>query len=354
MTSILTEKDQSINLVNKELYETIARLKEQANSLNPRYGLLWDAIEKLIKSGGKRFRPYMSILSYRCFTDNDYQKIIPVVASQELLHLALLIHDDIIDRDYVRYKIDNISGQYFNNYSRYLSEVSEIRHYSDSAALLAGDLLLSESFQMLIAKAPEKHISDLMKIYQRSIFYVAGGELLDTESAFIADINNSIKIAEMKTAYYSFVTPLLIGATLADADENSKTLLQEIGLDLGVAYQLLDDELGVFGDESVTGKSNSSDLKEAKKTYMVNEFDKIASEPAKLEFYGLFGDTKMSNEEASRLRQLLTDSGAKQKNRDKIENLKTSIKSKINELNILESRKETLLQLVAITLERNN
>lgn len=353
MNSNLINTEEAIHKINQQLYSTIDRLHRQADDLSPRYGFLWKTIDKLIKSGGKRFRPYMSLISYRCFTDKDYSDIVACVSAQELLHLALLIHDDIIDRDYIRYNIDNISGQYYKNYSEYTNDLNEIRHYSDSAAILAGDLLISESYQMILQNAPKDSINELLNIYQSSIFYVAGGELLDTESGFIDDVDNSLRVAELKTAHYSFVAPLLIGATLANANKKSKSILKKLGIDLGVAYQLLDDDLGIFGNEKDTGKSNLSDLKEAKKTYMISVLKNISTEKMQSEFNKYFGKNNMSEDEAQILRNILIDSGARQKNLDKIESLKDSIKSSIEMLDIHKEKQDMLINLVKLTLERN-
>ena len=353
MNSSLINTEEAIIKINQELTSAVSRLKTDALSLSPRYANLWGSIENLINSGGKRFRPYMSLIAFKCFSDENYDSIIASVSAQELLHLALLVHDDIIDRDYIRYGVDNISGQYYKDYSKYLSDISEIRHYSDSAAILAGDLLISESYQMLILNAPRDIQLELMKIYQQSIFYVAGGELLDTESAFIEDLDSALKIAELKTAFYSFVTPLLIGATMAKADDNSIKILRKLGINLGIAYQLLDDDLGAFGDEKLTGKSSFSDLKEAKKTYMINEFNQIASKELQDEFNKHFGKTDLTDDEAKQLRKILIDSGARQKNLDKIQSLKDSILTDIDELPISTDKKDLLNNLLKLTLERN-
>ncbi len=85
-------------------------------------------------------------------------------------------------------------------------------------------------------------------------------------------------IAEQKTASYSFVSPLTMGAILAGASEDQRDLLKHFGTSIGIAYQLRDDIIGIFGNEEVTGKSSEGDIKEGKRTLLIDEFYKRATE----------------------------------------------------------------------------
>lgn len=323
----------------------------RAEKLDPSYSELWKSIYKLFDSGGKRFRPIMSLLSYQALGGNHASQIISTVSSQELLHLSLLIHDDIIDRDYIRYGVKNISGQYQDKYKKYLSHESEILHYSNSAAILAGDLLISSSYQLLLQDANDNHIKQLVSVFDDAIFYVAGGELIDTESAFIID-NKSLIINELKTAHYSFVAPLIIGAILADSSDEIKKLIIQLGILVGTAYQLVDDSLGIFGDDKLTGKSTSSDVSEGKRTFMIEQFYKLASKDQITKFDKLFGKANISTAELEEIRSLLIDSGAHKSNLEKINNLKSQAEEIIKQIPIEDSSKNIFYELVKLTLNR--
>lgn len=342
------------NLINQSLYKYVDNLKTRANNIDPQYGVLWESIDKLLKAGGKRFRPYMSILTFKAFSNESIDKIIDSISAQELLHLALLVHDDIIDRDYIRYGIDNVSGQYFKLYEDHIHDPTDRRHFSDSAALLAGDLLISSSYQMLILSAPSEYREELINIYDETIYLVAAGELLDTESAFYkSNSEKSIQVAELKTAHYSFVTPLLVGAILAGADENTKKKIRDLGTAIGTAYQLVDDEIGIFGDEKITGKSNLSDLAEGKHTFLINEFMKTANE-SDIEFFKkYFGKKDLNNSQANQLRNLLITSGARDKNKERIDKLTSSSHEIINSFELSEDSKEIFRYFLELTIHRN-
>lgn len=346
--------DEARALVNTSLLSSISDLRTRAEKIDAGYGELWSTIEKLIGSGGKRFRPYISILMFQAFSSDPIDKIIKTVSAQELLHAAFLIHDDIIDRDYTRYGVDNISGQYSKIYSGKLEDESELRHFSDSAALLAGDLLLAKSYQMLLGNAPETNHRELTELYDEAIYLVVGGELMDVESTLRLERNaNALNIAEYKTAHYSFVLPLMIGAILANTDDTTKDTVKTIGSSLGVAYQLVDDELGVFGDKNITGKSCDSDLSEGKKTYMIEQFEALASDEQKLEFAKYFNKRFINQDETDILRDLLVSSGARKANSDKISELVDLTLVSIDKLAIDDKSKHIFHKLVESTIKRS-
>jgi geranylgeranyl diphosphate synthase type II len=160
----------------------------------------------------------------------------------------MLIHDDIIDRDDISYGVRNISGSYLDHYETLVPDTNERRHFARSAAILAGDLLLSDAYRLIAQlQVPASAILAAQSLLNEAIYSVVGGELLDTEAAFkkLASAHPEI-IATYKTAGYSFVMPLLIGATIAGAPAEDLTILRHLGTKVGIAYQMRDDYLGVL------------------------------------------------------------------------------------------------------------
>lgn len=286
-----------------------------AKTIDPSYVRLWNSIHNLYTSGGKRLRPYITMLGYQAYTDGkDVAAIAPAAAAQELLHLAMLIHDDIIDRDLIRYGTPNVAGQYEVAYAEMITQPSERSHFSESAAILAGDLLLSDAYGLMTqCDVDPMLIISAQRILNNAVYTVVGGELLDTESAFTShEFLRPLDIARLKTASYSFVSPLVTGATFAGAPDEEITLLRQYSEYVGIAYQLQDDLLGVFGNSIETGKSVKSDLSEAKYTYMVQVFyDKASSEQA-VRFNEVFGARDVTDEALEAAKQLLIESGAKE------------------------------------------
>lgn len=273
--------------------------------------------------------------------------IIRVACAWEMLHACLLVHDDIIDRDLVRHNRPNIAGRYQSIYSDSAGKHST--HYALSAALLAGDLLLSSSYDMVnksTLSASEKIM--INNNLQSALFAVAGGELLDFEYS-LQEINSSDvdSININKTVKYSFELPMLSGASLANAPEQEMKKISSLAIELGIAFQLKDDLLGVFGDEQKTGKSNRTDIFEKKRTLLV----KIArdnldpAQASKLDgYYNIRND--LSAAQAEEVVNLLTDSGAIARVEAEIAQRSAESKAIISTLIIGNDHKEALYEIV--------
>jgi len=300
-------------LVDKTLEDFFATRIEKADTMHAAYTDLWKTASTLSRSGGKRLRPYVALLTYESVSGKPASDIISVASSLELLHLGMLVHDDIIDRDSIRYGVLNISGSYNETYKEFIPDARERQHFSDSAALMAGDLLLLGGHDLILeGRLSDGQLRIASNIYNDAAFVVAGGELLDTEASFRPpEAIDATTVGRLKTAHYSFITPLLMGACLGGASEKTCQQLQEFGENLGIGYQLVDDLLGVFGAESVTRKSTMNDLREGKKTFLVEQFELLATSEQRATFEQLFGKKTLSHSEADILRDLLIESGAK-------------------------------------------
>lgn len=318
------------------------RLKQSAE-IHPAYGTLWGDIEHVIHAGGKRMRPYLAMIGYGEYSE----RMIPVAAAQEMLHVAMLIHDDIIDRDTVRHGVENVTGRYIDRYKQILSD-SDARHYAAGSSILAGDLLISEAYHAV-------HLSDFddltkQRVFTRlhqAIFDVIGGELLDVEAAFAGDpVIDPLVIARYKTASYSFVGPLLAGAYCRDINFETIASLTRFGEDVGVAFQLQDDLLGIFGDSAETGKSVVTDLSEGKATYLIDVYKKTLDAEQRAAFDAVFGNPEARDEELFALKQLISDSGARQQVEETIENHFQAALQTIDEIES-EFQREELRYVVA-------
>lgn len=321
----------------------------QAEAISPDYAQLWQSIARLMQSGGKRLRPYVTLLSYGMDGQNhDYDAILPAAAAQEMLHMAMLIHDDIIDRDQVRYGVQNITGQYNQSYRQYVSDDGERLHFSNSAAIMAGDLLISEAYNLIQqCQTDASHITKAQAVLSKAIFDVVGGELLDTESAFMPfDKIDALAIARYKTASYSFVSPLTMGAQLADMPSETIEKLTNFGMALGVAYQLQDDILGIYGDESVTGKSASSDITEGKHTHLVEQFYERATPEQTQAFNAVFKNNDAAENDLEKARELLNTSGAVDAIKTAIGQFADSARAELDQISMHDHTRTAFLELI--------
>jgi len=347
-----TDYTADINAVLDTFFKTN---RAEAALVSPYYRDLWNEVERLLVSGGKRLRPKTLILAYRMMGGKDVAAILPAAAAQEFIHLGMLIHDDIIDRDYIRYGVDNVAGSYDKIYSMMVTDKADRLHYAQSAAILAGDLMLSSAYLLMAESSIDpQRILQAQRLFGRGIFEVIGGEFIDTESAFraLGDVKSET-VAFYKTASYTFVAPMLIGAVLADATIEQQAHLRSFAENLGVAFQLRDDIIGVFGDEELTGKSTSGDIREGKRTYMVEQFYELADGEDRAVFDRYFGNHAISNEEVETVRGLLVNSGAKQKTLDTIDDYEIKARAALSHIHIDQSTIDELETVITISTKRD-
>lgn len=299
--------------VNAYLKTYLTSQITRAQAVDQAYVRLWSEITSYMLQGGKRFRPYMTLLAYGAYADTFRREaVFPAAIAQELLHQATLIHDDMIDRDTIRHGTLNIMGAYEQHYIQEGLQPTEARHFANSAALLAGDVLLSASHELIgQCEIDQSTMIQAQRTLHEALFTVVGGELIDTESSFVSEPASPLHIAHHKTASYSFVGPLQMGALIAQASSSAIESLRHFGTALGVAFQLQDDILGIFGTEDQTGKSVSSDIREGKRTYLIETFFSLASGEDKALFVTTFGNPEASDAAVAHIRALLESSGAK-------------------------------------------
>lgn len=340
--------EATLALINSTLDSFFEQSKKSAATIDPAYEQLWISLHELNRSGGKRIRPQLTLMAYAAFGGDDMDSVIPVAAAQELLHFSLLIHDDIIDRDYVRYGVPNIAGRYKVAYSQFTSSEEDVTHYAHSAAILGGDLMLSAAHQLIAtSNLPSEAIITAQQLLSIGIFEVAGGELLDTEFSFVPyKLGGALKVAEYKTASYSFIGPLLTGASLAGASPAQQNYLKKYAKSLGIAYQLADDLLGVFGDEQLTGKSTVSDILEGKRTYMVEKALESFSSAERATFMVIFGNPQATPLEVQEAKKLLASSGAKKQTEEKIAEYIDSARESLESLELSQQYHEWFLNLI--------
>lgn len=305
---------QSKEFFDKALDDFMKSEILRAKEVDASYAQLLNVMHSHVMAGGKRMRPYLALLAYQIYGGTDHDKISVVGTSWELLHSAMLVHDDIIDRDELRHGHPNIDRRYQDIYSK--KGRNDTKHYASMSALMAGDLLISQSHSIIVNSKlmPEEKIA-MLGYLNNAMFTVIGGELMDTETALLpAEETDPRKIARYKTAGYSVELPLASGARLASAKEEEIKKLTTLGRQLGIAYQLVDDLLGSFGDDAQTGKPVDGDIRERKHTTLAQEAFELTSGAEHDRLIALFDKNhEISSEEVEEVRTIFISCGAKNK-----------------------------------------
>jgi len=306
--SAAAERQARVDVVLERFFSLA---KNRATPFGSQYVHLWETLEANT-TGGKRFRPRMVFAAYQALGGDDFEAAAYVGAAFELLHTALIVHDDVIDHDFVRRGVANISGVYRDLAVAKGNNAAVSEHSGISAAVIAGDLALFNSYRLIDKSGVADNVrARLLEVMDDALFASAAGELIDVDFSIDPEmprVDDILTMERLKTAVYSFECPLQAGAILAGASEEVVASLGEFGREIGIAYQLVDDLLGVFGSETETGKTTLGDLREGKRTVMISyatstaEWGSIAP---------LIGKADLTEEEAASVRAVLIDCGAK-------------------------------------------
>ncbi|WP_062210333.1 polyprenyl synthetase family protein [Demequina oxidasica] len=278
------------------------------------YRTLWQTLGAQF-DGGKNLRPSLTLAAYAGLGGDDPAAVVPVAAAMEMLHTAMLVHDDILDHDEVRRGRPNVAGTRRAALSNAGLSQAQVNDHVQAAALLGGDLALSSAYDLISrASLPAHHRIACLDLITGAIRATIAGELLDMYANVTPPRDaNSLLIAELKTATYTFVVPLHAGAQLAGADPTMVGHLDKIGTGLGLSFQLVDDDLGVFGDPAVTGKSVLSDLRAGKRTELLRHGFELADRASLEVLTHSIGNPDLDEEGAARVREILEESGARTK-----------------------------------------
>jgi len=299
---------EKVNLALKRFLEK----KLADGKYSPKIKNLIENIIEYNLRGGKRIRPLAVIFAYKCFKDNNEKAVIDASICIELMQAYLLIHDDIIDNADLRrgkpsmHKIYSVDGDEFGK----------------SMAILAGNLCSHYAYDGIL----ESDFSDKEKIDAvKYIDWIAErenyGQALDIIPGFDISEDEVMKIYELKTATYTMQGPLYLGAVLASAPKDMIEKLQDYGRNIGIAFQIQDDIIGIYGNIEETGKPNDSDIKEGKKTLLVVKALELAGENDRKFIIERYGNKDISKKEINRIRNIIKDCRALDYCRKKIKSL---------------------------------
>jgi len=318
--------------------------------------IMFEAINytvSLARSSGKRIRPYITYVSYCDEGGMNQEDIMYAGIALELLHTFALIHDDIIDKGDERH--GKLSAHKY--LEKYLSDFprGDKTHISEGMAMLAGDLILSWSHEVIA------HLNNpkVQGIFSRMIEELVAGQLLDVSFMLQYEVDSETitKKNELKTALYSFVNPMLIGSALSRSARTHKSshgdFCRKLGLHIGQAYQIQDDLLDIIGDPNKTGKKNFLDIKDGQHTILSQYIFENGRPQDKKVFMSLFGKD-INNHESKVLLRLFKDSGAITFAEDEITALFQEAEQIISTSEMRESTKKIWNDLIGLLDKRKS
>lgn len=288
---------------------------ELLHEVSPGCDELVDAVRALL-AGGKRLRPAFCYWAWRGAGGENDARIAWAAASLELFQAAALIHDDLMDGSDTRRGTPSLHRRFEQRHHDQGAD-GDPERFGLAAAVLAGDLCLGWSDEMFVSCGLEPDaVARGLEVFHTMRTQLMGGQFVDMLNQVGAldpgssPTERALRVITYKSAKYSVEHPLLIGARLAGADQQLLRTYSAFGLPLGVAFQLRDDLLGVFGDPAATGKPAGDDLREGKRTMLVAEVQRRAPGPAAERFSALFGRPDLDGGRIDELRGIITGCGA--------------------------------------------
>ena len=222
---------------------------------------LYEPVEYVLSAGGKRIRPVLMLLAYNLYKD-DPESILMTASGLETYHNYTLLHDDLMDKADVRRGRPTVH-----------------KKWDDNTAILSGDSMLVLAYER-IAQCPDDKLRDVLSCYTETALQIGEGQQYDMEFETRDDVREEeyIEMIRLKTSVL-LACAVKIGAILAGASKEDQENLYHFGECIGLAFQLQDDFLDVYGDEKVFGKAIGGDICNNKKTYMlINAFQKADGE----------------------------------------------------------------------------
>ncbi|TFC96655.1 MULTISPECIES: polyprenyl synthetase family protein [Cryobacterium] len=326
----MAQSNHVIDLVHSRIDEFLETRQPIVTTISADLTPLVDFSRQFL-SGGKRFRALFCYWGWQsigaCSAAGEAgasealpTHIVSAAAALEIFHAAALVHDDIIDNSDTRRGAASAHKLFEGMHGMSGWAGSQIE-FGRAAGILLGDLLLGWSDELLdegLAAAPDATAALRARAeFNRMRTEVTVGQYLDIleERAWLtypeAELfDRALRVIVFKSAKYSVQAPLVIGAALAGAGPEHLDALRAFGLPLGIAFQLRDDLLGVFGDASVTGKPSGDDLREGKRTVLVALARAQLTDTARGELDALLGDPLLTQAQIKVLQRTILDSGA--------------------------------------------
>lgn len=271
------------------------RIELELNSLElpsePRQ--LYEPISYTLSNGGKRMRPLLVLMACKVFSDNVEEAVHPAIGI-ELFHNFTLLHDDIMDKAPLRRGMQTVHEK-----------------WNSHVAILSGDAIFIKAYQQLVQTSP-RVLASILIDFNRAALQICEGQQLDMDFETIdsVSIDSYLKMISLKTAVL-LAASLKIGATIGGADDQQAELMYDLGLNAGIAFQLQDDILDVYGESGKVGKQKGGDIISNKKTFLLLKAMELAQATDRIELNRLLSEADDA-EKVKRVTELYDKLGIRQ------------------------------------------
>jgi geranylgeranyl diphosphate synthase type II len=286
---------------------------------------LYAPIDYILGLGGKRMRPVLTLMTAEIF-DCSFKKALPAAMAVEVFHNFSLIHDDIMDDAPLRRGKETVHEKWNLN-----------------TGILSGDAMLILAYQYF-EKYPPEIFRDLAKLFSKTALEVCEGQQwdVDFESREDVTIPEYLKMIEYKTAVL-VAAAMKMGAIIAETSQANRNLIYDFGLSLGIAFQLQDDYLDVFGNPETFGKQIGGDIIENKKTYLYLKAMDFAQNLENEQLQHLYSiQPKDNREKIKTVSAIFNTTGAAEATREAIKTFTLKAFATLEKMQLSEDKKTAL------------
>lgn len=321
--------NEVLTIVNREV--------EQINWKREPTGL-YEPIEYILSLGGKRLRPAITLMACNLYSDEIMKALKPSIGL-EIFHNFTLLHDDIMDRADMRRGKPTVH-----------------KKWNDNTAILSGDVMQIEAYKW-IACAPEVLLKKILDIFSKTAAEICEGQQFDMEFEQQSDVSieQYIEMIRLKTAVL-IAAGCQIGALIGGSDDEDAENLYDFGNNIGIAFQLKDDMLDVYGNEASFGKKIGGDILCNKKTYLLINALKLAEGREKEELHYWIGknDSEHQHEKIRAVTEIYNRLGVKEVCQKAMVHYYNLAISSIDKVKVPEERKEELKKLAQKLMSRDD
>ncbi len=323
MSSKLKELTEKINLY----INTIELVKQPEELYLP--------VDYCLNNGGKRVRPLMALLACDMF-DGNIDHITGPAVGMEIFHNFTLMHDDIMDEAPLR-----------------RGKPSVYKKWNANTAILSGDVMFAMAIQH-IAKCPPEHLKTILDLFNKTVIEVCEGQQYDMNFETLDKVTEEqyINMIRLKTAVLPAAC-LQSGAVIAGASQEESRLIYDFGENVGIAFQIKDDWLDIFGDEDTFGKKTGGDIIANKKTWLYIKAFEMANEYQLRDLRNAFTNRIFNPEEKiSMVKKVYLELALDQSALDKMEEYNSKAIASLDKIDIANEKKEDLKELAQNLLDR--
>lgn len=318
--------NQYYDLVNKSISSFVGSLGESR---------IYDPIKYFLDLPSKRIRPIATLISNKLFNDDD-NFAIPAALANEVFHNFTLVHDDIMDSSAIRRGKDTVQIKWDLN-----------------QAILSGDSMLILSYTLLEKYDPEIQ-KKLLKLFNETALLICEGQQLDLDFEQKNDINyqNYLKMIKYKTAVL-LASSLKMGGIINNVNSADSNALYECGINIGLAYQIQDDYLDLFGNQEKIGKRVGGDVIENKKTILYHMCKRNSNSEQLDELNHLYNSKELKGK-VEKAKSLFNETKADASTKDLVKYYSDLAIQSINKIKVDSNFKEELISLTNLLLKRKS